>query len=60
MHNVITADGYILELHRIGNENATESRTPILLMHGLLESSNGWIALGPDHSIGMLNSQMKI
>lgn len=53
VHNVITKDGFILELHRIGNANSSESRTPVFLMHGLLESSNGWIALGPDHSLGI-------
>lgn len=57
MHSVITSDGYILELHRIGSDatnKTTSGRKPILLMHGLLESSHGWIALGPDHSLGRI------
>lgn len=57
VHSVVTSDGYVLELHRLG-ANATNpaNRTgkPILLMHGLLESSHGWIALGPNHSLGTI------
>lgn len=58
VHHVITQDGYILELHRLGNDtsdsdsNLNGKRIPVFLMHGLLESSNGWIALGPEHSLG--------
>lgn len=55
-HKVITTDGYILQLHRIANETSSESnvtRTPVFLMHGLLETASSWIALGPDHSLGI-------
>lgn len=55
---MITDDGYILELHRIGNK--TSKRQPIFLMHGLLESSNGWIALGPEHSLGKETENFEI
>lgn len=41
-HKIVTSDGYILQLHRIGNATQSEinnvTRTPVLLMHGLLES----------------------
>lgn len=42
-------------MHRIeGNreKGTNNTRTPVFLMHGLLESSHGWIALGPKHSLG--------
>lgn len=56
VHKVVTSDGYILRLHRIGNDTSlsTEdvSRVPVFLMHGLLETASSWIALGPEHSLG--------
>lgn len=55
-HEVTTDDGYILTLYRIpfGNRSAkTEKlRPPVLLCHALLESSNSFIALGPDNALG--------
>lgn len=54
-HKVVTADGYILNLHRIANDTLSgrdKIRTPVFLMHGLLETANSWIALGPRHSLG--------
>lgn len=55
-HEVTTDDGYILTLYRIpfGNKSAnTEKlRPPVLLCHALLESSNSFIALGPDNALG--------
>lgn len=52
----MTSDGYILQLHRIGNDTSLRaddvSRVPVFLMHGLLETATSWIALGPEHSLG--------
>lgn len=57
VHKIVTSDGYILQLHRIGNDTSlstadVESRVPVFLMHGLLETASSWIALGPEHSLG--------
>lgn len=45
-HSVLTEDGYILGLMRIpgllGNHKAN-SGPPVLLMHGIIDSSDGWI-----------------
>lgn len=48
VHNVITEDGYILEVHRIANFG----RQPVILMHGMLDSSTTWVMIGPKHSFG--------
>ncbi|XP_033249392.1 uncharacterized protein LOC108163975 [Drosophila miranda] len=48
LHNVTTADGYQLQLQRLPRPGA---RT-VLLVHGLLGSSLGWVCLGPDKSLG--------
>jgi lysosomal acid lipase/cholesteryl ester hydrolase len=59
-HHVQTADGYILELHRIvGRQNetrATRAKKVVFLMHGLLCSSADWVYLGPEKSLGYLIS----
>lgn len=42
-------------MHRIERNReigTNNTRTPVFLMHGLLESSHGWIALGRKHSLG--------
>ncbi|XP_075726798.1 lipase member J-like [Rhipicephalus microplus] len=47
VNNVTTADGYILEVHRMPSkltDNATTSRTPLLLVHGLLTNAATWTA----------------
>lgn len=63
VHSVTTCDGYILQLHRIPfspkSPKTKRSKTPIFLMHGFLESSNGWIVLGSENSLGE-NSYKKI
>ncbi|XP_066998922.2 lipase 3 [Anabrus simplex] len=56
-HEVTTADGYILTLHRIpyGKKSpASENRPPVLLQHGLLCSSADWVVMGPEHGFGYL------
>ena len=43
-HKVVTQDCYILEMHRIINPlNATANKPPILLQHGLEESSTSFL-----------------
>ncbi|XP_033211735.1 lipase 1-like isoform X2 [Belonocnema kinseyi] len=59
VHNVITEDGYILELHRIpGVINKTLSETKkrkvALLLHGLLGSSFTWLVTGPKRSLAFI------
>ncbi|KAG8279780.1 hypothetical protein J6590_097309 [Homalodisca vitripennis] len=45
-HEVRTTDGYWLTLHRVGDSKGT----PVLLVHGLLASSDQWLLLGPSES----------
>jgi len=48
VHNVTTADGYQLQVQRLPNLGAKS----VLLVHGLLGSSLGWVCLGPERSLG--------
>ncbi|KAL1110242.1 hypothetical protein AAG570_008319 [Ranatra chinensis] len=50
-HEVVTEDGYILTVHRIPSRTPETSKLPILLQHGLLDSSAGWIINGPNRSL---------
>lgn len=43
-HHVETRDGYILGLHRLGSKDKNPTHGPVLLMHGFLMCSEGWIA----------------
>lgn len=60
IHDIVTEDGYALQLHRIPrgrddeNEVRFKIRTPILLVHGLAGSSADWVLMGPKMSLGML------
>lgn len=58
VHEVKTEDGYIIHLYRIPhgkNSSKTDApRPPVYLMHAFMESSNGWIVLGSEHSLGLL------
>ncbi|XP_052850826.1 lipase 1 isoform X2 [Drosophila gunungcola] len=47
LHNVTTADGYQLQVQRLPRLGAK----PVLLVHGLLGSSLGWVCLGPERSL---------
>lgn len=63
VYKVVTGDGYIITLHRIANDTPSgrdKMRTPVFLMHGLLETANSWIALGPRHSLGKRVKCMQI
>lgn len=58
-HRVETEDGYILTAFRIvGARNCRggKRRLPILLMHGLLQSSDSWIDSGPKTGLAYLIS----
>lgn len=46
-----TEDGYILTLHRIRKQGAQ----PFLLQHGLVDSSAGFVVMGPNVSLGELS-----
>ncbi|CAG9793143.1 unnamed protein product [Diatraea saccharalis] len=58
-HFVVTEDGYILRMFRIVQaKNCQNSKfiTPVLLMHGLLESSDSWMDSGPNAGLAYLIS----
>ncbi|XP_017075154.2 LOW QUALITY PROTEIN: lipase 1 [Drosophila eugracilis] len=47
-HQVTTEDKYILTLHRIPRPGAK----PVLLVHGLEDTSSTWIVMGPHSGLG--------
>jgi gastric triacylglycerol lipase len=53
---VITEDGYILTVFRIQRKNTLikEGLKPIILQHGLLDSSDTWIINDEDKAPGMM------
>lgn len=57
-HELTTDDGYILHLfripHGIKSPETNRTRPPVLLMHGLFDSSNCWIVLGSENSLAYL------
>ncbi|KAJ8710443.1 hypothetical protein PYW07_009809 [Mythimna separata] len=58
-HHVITDDGYILTMFRIAKAKNCHKRKrspPVLLMHGLLQSSDSWIDSGPNAGLAYLIS----
>ncbi|KAL7741348.1 hypothetical protein ACLKA6_013791 [Drosophila palustris] len=55
LHNVTTVDGYQLQLQRLPQVGAR----PVLLVHGLLGSSLGWVCLGPEKSLAFQLHQRK-
>lgn len=60
IHNVITEDGYILEIHRLPyagldcERNFTNGKQPILMQHGLAGSSADWIFMGPNRALAYM------
>ncbi|KAH8328181.1 hypothetical protein KR067_005376 [Drosophila pandora] len=50
VHHVTTEDGYILTMHRIRKQGAQ----PFLLQHGLVDSSAGFVVMGPNVSLAYL------
>ncbi|XP_011562909.3 lipase member M [Plutella xylostella] len=54
---VTTEDGYISKMFRMHNPNCTEiKKKPIMLIHGLLESADAYLDLGPGAGLGYLTS----
>ncbi|XP_026764551.2 lipase 3-like [Galleria mellonella] len=54
-HTITTEDGYILKAFRIlTNCQEPYKRPPVLLMHGVFDSSDVWIIAGKDIGIGYL------
>ncbi|GMR58966.1 hypothetical protein PMAYCL1PPCAC_29161, partial [Pristionchus mayeri] len=56
-HNVVTEDGYVLQMHRIphgkkGGESNSSCRPVILLQHGLEMDSSNWVDNPPDQAAG--------
>lgn len=52
IHDLITSDGYVLRIHRLkfpesSNELDVESKSPVLMLHGLFSSSGQFVHLGP-------------
>jgi hypothetical protein len=59
---VTTDDGFILRLHRVlapesvldaRSPNATMPRRPVFLQHALMDSSAGWLLLGPRRALAL-------
>ncbi len=58
-HNVLTKDGYILEIHRINNKNnlsniKDQNKPVVFLMHGLLDSSSTFVLNMPNQSLAFI------
>lgn len=45
-HEVKTEDGYILILHRIPPRDNCVKKTPIFMLHGILQTSGSWLGVG--------------
>ncbi|EDW76556.2 uncharacterized protein Dwil_GK14602 [Drosophila willistoni] len=52
IHNIETEDGFIITAHRIPKSGGQ----PVLLVHGIQDSSSTWVILGPSISLGYLLS----
>jgi lysosomal acid lipase/cholesteryl ester hydrolase len=52
-HTVTTEDGYILKMHRIVPADGAHSR-PILLQHGIEDSSYIWVMNSQDKSMAFM------
>ncbi|CAH2056976.1 unnamed protein product, partial [Iphiclides podalirius] len=58
-HTVVTDDGYVLTVFRIPkgkNCRGGVRQPPVLIMHGLLLSSDSWLDSGPHAGLGYLVS----
>lgn len=50
-YNVTTDDGYILTMHRIYSNDATnEKKKVVFLQHGVMDASSVWILNDPENS----------
>lgn len=54
VHKIHTKDGFILTSHRIPKSGGQ----PVLIVHGLLDSSAGFVILGPNKSLAFLLSDL--
>jgi len=57
-HYVTTEDGYNLKIHRIPDSPLSNNKQPntvVLLLHGILCSSDCWVVLGPKKDFGKLS-----
>ncbi|CAH0683023.1 unnamed protein product [Spodoptera exigua] len=57
-HTVTTEDGYILNFHRIPTRSR-KARPVVFLMHGLLDSSDTWLLLGPNKALAYLLADLE-
>ncbi len=63
-HDVTTEDGYILKLYRIpnGKDSAFDpiilTKQPILLQHGIFDSSDGWVCNSPEKCFPFILADM--
>ncbi|XP_043266109.1 lipase 3-like [Colletes gigas] len=56
-YEVVTEDGYILQMHRIlGSKKSPKSndKPPVLLVHGLLDCSASWVLASPEKGLGYM------
>ncbi|CAB3237036.1 unnamed protein product [Arctia plantaginis] len=53
VQTVITSDGYLVKSYRIPN-----SGPPVLLVHGIGDSSDSWLVLGPSRSVAFQLSDL--
>ncbi|CAD1474995.1 unnamed protein product, partial [Heterotrigona itama] len=54
-YEVVTQDGYILRVDRItGSKKSppSDNKTPVLLVHGILDASPTWVVAGPERALG--------
>ncbi|CAH3966214.1 unnamed protein product [Pieris brassicae] len=61
-HDVVTQDGYILELIRMprGKNDDGKVRPPVLMMHGLSDYGGTYIALGPKQSLALRATALSV
>ncbi|XP_052755651.1 lipase 1-like [Galleria mellonella] len=58
-HQVVTEDGYLLKVFRVSQGRNCDGRRrspPVILMHGLLQSSDSWLDAGPGAALAYLIS----
>ncbi|KZC09174.1 Lipase 3, partial [Dufourea novaeangliae] len=56
-HEVVTEDGYILQMHRIMGSRKSpraDNKPAVLVVHGLLDCSAGWVVAIPEKSLGYI------
>jgi len=56
-HHTVTKDGYILGIHRIIKSELSGKKGVVFIMHGLMQSSEAWIASGKRSLPYMLASE---